>query len=220
MATVLVIGASRGIGLEAVQQALEVGHKVRALSRSADGILIGHPNLEKVNGDALQEPNLFSALAGVNTVIQTLGVTPGPDRILKPTRLFSSATRLLVKIMRETGVRRLICVTGLGAGDSRGKGGCIYSRILFPLLLKRIYDDKDIQEDIIRGSELDWVIARPGLLTNGAKTGAYRAIRDRNDWVAGAISRADVADFLIKQIDDDSYLQQTPLLVKTPLPNL
>jgi putative NADH-flavin reductase len=220
LATVLIIGASRGIGLEAVQQALEAGHQVRALSRSADGILISHPNLEKVTGDALDTTTVLAALKGMDAVIQTLGVSPGPDMILKPVRLFSKATRVLVDAMNEAGVKRLICVTGLGAGDSRGKGGCIYNNFFFPLLLKRAYDDKDVQEDIIRNSTLDWVIARPVLLTRGPRTGAYEAVLDPDKWRAGAISRADVADFLVKQIDDDSYLGTTPMLVKTPLPNI
>ena len=63
-------------------------------------------------------------------------------------------------------MKRLIAVTGLGAGDSRGHGGFIYDAVVFPLLLKRVYDDKDVQERIVRSSGLDWTIVRPGLLTN------------------------------------------------------
>ena len=115
--------------------------------------------------------------------------------------------------MRSEGVGRLLCVTGLGAGDSRGKGGRLYDWVIFPLVLKRIYDDKDVQEWIIRKSGLDWMIARPGLLTNGPATGRWQAITDRRLWRGGAVSRADVADFLVRQVASDQYLGETPLLI-------
>ena len=82
----------------------------------------------------------------------------------------------------------------------------------FHLLLERVYDDKDVQERIVRGSELDWVIVRPVILTNGPKTNTYRAVIDPRSWTCGFISRADVADFLGKQIDDDAFLYKTPVL--------
>ena len=133
--------------------------------------------------------------------------------MLKPVTLFSKATRVVVDAMQEARVRRLICVTGLGAGDSRGKGGLLYNAVFFPLFLKRAYDDKDAQEWIIRKSGLDWVIARPGLLTHGPHTGRYRVLTSPEDWRGGIISRADVADFLVAQIDDDAHVGQTPLLI-------
>ncbi len=132
---------------------------------------------------------------------------------MKPVKLFSTATRVLVDLMAEAGVKRLICVTGIGAGDSRDKGGFLYSAVLLPLFLRRVYDDKDVQEQIIRDSMLDWVIARPGLLTRGPRTRSYRVLTNREAWRMGKISRANVADFLVKQIDDDTYLGKTPLLI-------
>jgi len=132
---------------------------------------------------------------------------PGP----KPTRFFSKATRVLVIAMEETQVKRLICVTGFGAGNSRGHGGFVYN-VGFHLLLGRVYDDKDVQEWIVRRSKLDWVIVRPVILTDGPKTNAYRALVDPRDWTCGSISRADVADFLVKQIADDAFLRKTPVL--------
>jgi putative NADH-flavin reductase len=211
VATVLIIGASRGIGLETLRCALKAGHKVRALARSAGGIAVSHPDLEKVAGDALDRGAVTQALAGVNAVIQTLGVAASPEMIFKPVRLFSEATRVLVTSMEETGVKRLICLTGFGAGDSRNKGGLLYNTA-FHLFLGRVYDDKDVQEQMIRRSKLDWVIARPGILTNGPRTGSYRVLVDPKDWRCGFISRADVADFLVKQIDENAFLGKTPVL--------
>ena len=145
MATVLIIGASRGIGLEAVKATLAAGHSVRALARTARRIRLDHPKLEKMAGDALGLATVKRALTGADVVIQSLGVAAGLEAILKPTRFFSKATRVLVTAMEEAQVKRLICVTGFGSGDSRGRGGFLYNTA-FHLLLGRVYDDKDVQE--------------------------------------------------------------------------
>ena len=213
MAKLLVVGASRGIGLETVKAALLAGHSVRALARSAARIPIKNAALDKVSGDALDSDTIRSALQDVNVVIQTLGVDIAPRAIIERTTLFSQSTRILVDAMKAAGVKRLIAVTGLGAGDSRGHGGLLYDAVVFPLLLKRVYDDKDVQEWIIRSSGLDWTIVRPGLLTNSPATGRYQVLTVPRDWRFGRISRADVADFLVRQVDDRAMIGTTPLLI-------
>ena len=213
MAKVLIIGASRGIGLETVRAALRAGHRVRALARSAASMPIQDANLDTVSGDALDRDTIRDALQDVDVVIQTLGVNFAPKLIFEGTTLFSDSTRILVDAMKVAGVKRLIAVTGLGAGDSRGHGGFIYDAVVFPLLLKRVYDDKDVQEWIIRSSGLDWTIVRPGLLRNRPATGRYRVLTASKDWQFGAISRSDVANFLVEQIDDRTLVGTTPLLI-------
>ncbi len=213
MTRVLVIGASRGIGLETVKALLAAGSNVRALARSASRIAIDDPHLEKVDGDALDKATVERALVGVDAVVQSLGVDFGPDAVLKGTTLFSKSTRVLVDAMRNVGVRRLIVVTGAGAGDSRGHGGFLFDRVVFPLVLKRVYDDKDVAEQIVKASGLEWTIARPGGLTNGAATGRYHVLTDPETWRGGFISRADVADFLAKEIADRGYVGKTPVLI-------
>ncbi len=212
MATILIIGASRGIGLETVKAGLAAGHDVRAFSRSALGIPLSDPRLTKIAGDALNRAGIDTALKGADAVIQSLGVASAQELIFGTT-LFSATTRVLVDAMKAANVRRLIAVTGAGAGNSRGRIGFLYDNLLFPLLLQRVYSDKDIAEEIITASGLDWTIARPGGLTNSAKTGRYKALPDMKDWRGGFISRADVADFLVKQVGDTSMLRKTPLLV-------
>lgn len=213
MAKVLIIGASRGIGLETVKAALLAGHNVRALARSAARIPIQNPGLDRVAGNALDSSAIRSNLDGVDVVVQTLGVDVAPRSIFERTTLFSQSTRIIVDAMKAAGVKRLIAVTGLGAGNSRGHGGIIYDSVVFPLLLKRVYDDKDVQEWIVRSSGLDWTIVRPGLLTNRPVIGRYRILTAAHDWRFGLISRADVADFIVRQVDDRALIGATPLLI-------
>lgn len=212
MATVLVIGASKGVGLETVKAGLAAGHTVKAFARSAPGIPLQDAKLQKIRGDALSLSDTAGALQGVDAVIQSLGVATAKDLIFGTT-LFSQATRVLVEAMQAAGVKRLIAVTGAGAGNSRGRINPLYDYLMFPVLLQRVYSDKDIAEDIIQKSSLDWTIVRPGMLTNGTATGKWKALPDMKDWRGGAISRADTGAFLISQIDDRSMLKQTPLLI-------
>jgi putative NADH-flavin reductase len=115
---------------------------------------IENADLEKLPGNALDSDTIKDALAGVDVVVQTLGVDISLRAIVEPTTLFSRSTRILVDAMKAAGVKPLIAVTGLGAGDSRGHCVILYDAVVFPLLLKRVYDDKDVQEWIIRSSGL------------------------------------------------------------------
>jgi uncharacterized protein YbjT (DUF2867 family) len=108
--------------------------------------------------------------------------------------------------------QKLIAVTGIGAGDSKGHGGFLYDRVVNPLLLGTIYEDKDRQESIIKASDIEWLIVRPGFLTNDPRTGKYRAIENLSGVTAGKISRLDVADFILKQLIAPTYFGKTPLL--------
>ena len=207
---VLIIGASKGIGLETTRQALDAGHDVRALARSATAIAVSNPSLEKMRGDALKTEDVEAALVGVDVVIQTLGV--GLGDLFRPVHLFSDATRVLIAAMRSQVVKRLICVTGFGAGDSRASISCL-QRLPFQIIFGRAYDDKSLQEQLIKESELDWTIARPGVLTNGPRTGRYRSLSGAPQWRNGIISRADVAEFLVRQIGDQTYIRKTPVLI-------
>ena len=145
MARVLIIGASKGIGLETTRQALEGGHQVRALARSAAGIGLSDPKLEKVRGDALVSKDIEAALNGIDVVIQALGVALGD--LFRPVSLFSDATRILVSAMESQGVKRLICVTGFGAGDSGASISCL-QRVPFRLFFGRA---------IVQSSELFFI---------------------------------------------------------------
>lgn len=210
MANVLVIGASYGIGLETVKRALAAGHRVRAMARSAAGIPLQHERLEKFTGDARVEQDVRTALQGVDVVIQALGIRAAD--MFRPVELFSAATRVLVAQMQAQGVRRLIAVTGFGAGDSQSSIGLL-QRLPFRLVFGHAYDDKSRQEQLIRDSGLDWTIARPGVLINGS-CGRYRVLEDRAQWRNGIVARADVADYLVRQVEDRGGIGKTPVLVR------
>ena len=212
MAHALVIGASKGIGLETVRIALEAGHRVRALARSATSMSLTHSQLEKVRGDALVHEDVEAALQDVDVVIQTLGV--GFKELFGPVHLFSDATRLLVAAMAARAVKRLVCVTGFGAGDSRDSIGAL-QRLPFHAVFGRAYADKSIQEQLIKESTLDWTIVRPGVLTGGARTGRYQALDQPSHWRNGFIARADVADFCVKQIGNSASVRKAYVIVKS-----
>ncbi len=205
---ILVLGATGGTGRLIVREALGRGHVVLALVRSKESArdLSG---AQLIEGDARDEAALLKASNGCDGVISALGTGMSPFREVT---LLSTATRSLVAAMTRNGVRRLICITGLGAGDSRGHGGFLYDRLILPLLLRNVYEDKDRQEDAIRASSLDWVIVRPVMLTDEPARGTVRAVTDLAGVHGGKIARADVARFVVDQLTDDTWLRRTPLI--------
>jgi uncharacterized protein YbjT (DUF2867 family) len=206
---ITVIGASRGIGRATVARALAAGHSVRAVARSA-GRLDEAPGLDRVEADATVPADMVRAVAGTDAVILTLGV-PRDIRVLLPTTLFSDAARAVIPAMQAAGVRRLVAVTGFGAGDSAAALSSL-ERAQFTLLLGRAYADKAVEERLIRESGLDWTIARPGILTDNAASGRYEVLVRPETWRQGVISRADVADYLVRAVEEGLHLHETPAL--------
>ena len=205
---ILIVGATRGTGRQLLEQALMAGHTITALARNPQRLATQHQRLKIVKGDILDAESVALAMAGQNAVCCAIGVKspwPGPT-------VFSEGTRNLLQAMKKTGVKRLICVTGIGAGDSRGHGGFLYDSIVLPFLFKPVYADKDRQESLIKASDVEWTIVRPGFLTNGPLTKNYRMPTNMTGVTAGWISRADVAHFILKEFESNLYLRQTPLL--------
>ncbi|MFO7856325.1 MAG: SDR family oxidoreductase [Paracoccaceae bacterium] len=209
---ILILGASRGIGAAAVEVALARGHAVRAFARSPEALKIEDTRLTRYAGDARSPDALRPAVAGADAVIYALG-TPGTARGPFGPRvtLHSEATRALIDVMREAGVRRLVAVTGYGAGESR-LAMSLLERTAHRAALGRPYADKDRQEALIRGSGLDWTIVRPTILRDAKARGRYEVLRDASEWRNGLISRADVADFLVRRAEDREMLREAPVL--------
>lgn len=204
---VLVLGATGGTGRAIVAQLKQRGHVAVALVRSAakakdlDAIL--------TEGDARDEAALDRALAGCDAVISALGTPASPFREVT---LLSAASRALVAAMRRRQVRRLVAITGIGAGDSRGHGGFLFDRIIMPLILRHVYADKDRQETIIAESGLDWILVRPAILNDKPRRGNIRALVDLDGFHGGTISRNDVATFVIDQLESNAFLGKRPLI--------
>lgn len=205
---ILVLGATGGTGRRIVGQALARGYDVAALVRSPDAARhLGGARL--IVGDARDETILRQALRGRDTVISALGTPASPRREVT---LLSTATRALVSAMKAEQVGRLIAITGLGAGDSAGHGGFLFDTLIFPLLLRKVYADKNRQEALIRDSGLDWVLVRPTVLNDKPARGEVRAITDLSGFHGGSIARADVATFVMDQVTSNAWLHRAPLI--------
>ena len=204
---ILVLGATGGTGRLIVRDALVKGHSVVALVRSKASADL--PGVDMIEGDARDEGTLTRALDGCDAVISALGTGMGFRKV----DLLAVATRALVTAMTRNGVRRLVCISALGVGDSRGHGGFVFDRLFQPLLLRHAYKDKDRQEAAIRASSLDWVVVRPAMLTDDPARGSVRAVTDLAAVNGGKIARADVARFVVEQLTTDTWLRRTPVLL-------
>jgi uncharacterized protein YbjT (DUF2867 family) len=205
---ILVIGATGGTGRLIVSQALARGYDVAALVRSLDkaSALRG---ATLIAGDARDETTLREALNGRKAVISALGTPASP---LRQVTVLSTATSALVRAMKIAQVSRLVCITGIGAGDSAGHGGFFFDRLIFPLLLRNVYADKNRQEVIVRNSDLDWILVRPSILNDKPSHDTVRALTDLSGFHGGTISRQDVAKFVVDQLHADTWLRRSPLI--------
>lgn len=204
---ILIIGSTGGTGRRLVEQALERGYTVTAMARDPSKLCIEHPQLNVLRGDVLDYDSVAAAVEGQDAVVSALG----HKRFFYPTRILSDGTRNILKAMEASGVRRFVCETALGFGDTTGRMGLLYTFIVIPLVLPFYFFDKTRQEKLIAASNLDWVIVRPGALTNSAKRGVKHRGSNVGNFITGArISRADVADFMLDQLESDDYLGQSP----------
>jgi uncharacterized protein YbjT (DUF2867 family) len=209
----LVIGATAGIGRRVVDTALARGHAVRAMGRSADALPRDVPGLEPFVGDALVGDDVRRALAGVDVVVQTLGIKESIAMLWREVTLFSAATATLLPAMTEAGVSRLIAVTGFGAGESRRAMSAV-ERFGHGLVLGKPYADKDRQEALIAASDLDWTIVRPTILTNRAASGRFRVLVEPQTWRNGLVSRADVADFIVDEAERGDHVRRSVVVTR------
>ncbi|UPJ40702.1 SDR family oxidoreductase [Bradyrhizobium sp. 40] len=205
---ILVLGATGATGRLIVNQAAARGYEVTVLARSADKAS-DITGAKLIVGDARDEAALREALKGRDAVVSALGTPVSPFREVT---LLSTATRALVSAMKAEQVSRLVCITGMGAGDSAGHGGFIADNVIFPLLLKKVYADKNRQEAIVSDSGLDWVLVRPSILNNKPGRGSVRALTDLSGFHGGSIAREDVATFVLDQVRADTWLHRSPLI--------
>ena len=200
---ILIIGATGGTGRELVRQALEQGHQVTALARKPKKMKLEHPNLRVVQGNVRDYESVESAMRGQSAVLCALGT----KRFFFPSRVVSNGTANILRAMKSCNVPRLVCESSLGIGNSAGRLGLLYTFLVVPVLLPFIFNDKVRQEKLIEESDADWVIVRPAVLSNAPARGKYRHGRNVGNYLwTNRIARADVADFMLKQLTDDDYI--------------
>jgi putative NADH-flavin reductase len=205
---VLILGGTGRLGRVLVPQAMARGHEVTVLVRDPKRLGGQSQGARAIEGNALDPATVDRAVEGQDAVIYALGTR----QFFKPITLFSESTRTLIAAMERRGVRRLVAITGIGAGDTVGHGGFLNDRIGLPTILKRIYADKNRQEALIRQSHLEWVILRPAGFIGNRQRVNFRVATELEGVTIKWISRADAAAFALDQLSDNRYIGKSPLI--------
>lgn len=204
---ILIVGATGRTGRELVTQALERGYVVTAFVRRPAKLQISHPQLKVKQGDVLDYAPVEAAMRGQDAVVSALG----HKRFFYPNRIQSDGISNILRAMKTHRVPRLVCETALGIGDSAGRLGLLATLFFVPVVLPFYFWDKARQEQLIAASDREWVIVRPGTLTNKAKRGSYQHGPNVGSYLAmPKICRADVADFMLNQLTSDTSLGAAP----------
>lgn len=196
----VIFGATGGTGKELVQQAIDNGYQVSAFVRNPEKLKMRDANLQILKGDVLHYDDVLQAVKNQDVVLCSLGM----PAFIKTT-LRADGTANIVKAMKEAGVKRLICQTSLGFGDSKDVLPWHMKYIIVPFILNNAFRDHELQESIIEKSGLDWTIVRPGNMTNGKLTGKYKVGFKPTEKIKLKISRTDVAQFMLKLIGRKDY---------------
>lgn len=203
---IVIFGSTGATGKCLVDQALARGYHVTAFARIPANILVHHQNLSVLQGDVLDPAKVDAAINGQEAVLSALG-----SGLRSGNHVLSDGTRNIVASMETLDVKRFICESSFGVGDTHDDASAM-SRFVFNTLLKNAFADKVLQEDHIRRSNLDWVVVRPSGLTNGNKLGSYRVAEHMKLGIGAKISRADVADFMLNQLTDNAWLHKFPVI--------
>ena len=205
---IIVFGASRGVGLEVVKQALEAGHTVTAFARFPEKFTALHANLTVFKGDSMDADAVEKAIAGQQAVISALGPTRPPLP-----HMMETSAKNIVAGMRKHGVRRLVSTTGAGVRQREDQPKFIdyFIGFLLNLLAKDVVSDSAANVKTIQGSDLDWTVVRFPRLMDGEHTGTYRVGYVGKD-SSSQVSRADGADFALKELVEKKWLKKLPVV--------
>lgn len=198
---IIIFGATGTVGRITVKEALEEGHKVTAFARNPEKLGFTHDNLRLIKGNAYSQEDVQKAVGGHDAVIVTLG-----SGMSRSSKIRSIGTLNIIRAMQHHGLKRLICQSTLGAHESWDNLNFFWKYIMFGFLLRPVFKDHELQEQLVQASGLDWTIVRPSAFTDGRATKAFKediATTDRN--LALKITRSDIANFLTRQLSDPSY---------------
>ncbi len=193
---IMVFGATGGTGRHVVEQALAAGHCVTAVARRPEAIETKHERLKVVQGDVLEVETVKRPVVGQEAVVSVLGV-----HHLNETNLYSQGVINIIAAMKATGVRRLLCLSANGLDP----GPWWQQHLARPILwwaFKHSYSDLVKMEAAVTTSGLDWTILRPPRMTDGPRRGQYQSAINKHLTSGWQIARADVADYIVKHLDD------------------
>jgi putative NADH-flavin reductase len=205
---IIVFGPTGGTGRQLVAQALRANHEVTAFTRNA-AAMEPRPGLTVVAGRTLDSNAVERAIAGHDAVLCVLGGRPWRRRA----RVCSSAVQNIAPSMARHGVRRIIAISTFGAGNSRPQVGWLARALLFGLILRTEVADKEAMERELSATDLEWTVVRVGLLTDGEARGTWRAADDASIRGMGKIARADVAAFMLAQLESETWVRRKPALM-------
>lgn len=196
MMKIVIFGATGGIGGEAMRQALDAGHLVTAVARRPEAITLKHERLTVMQGDVMQPETLLAPVFGQDAVISAIGI---PKDI--PTTLYSDGVSNILAAMHVAGVTRILCISASGLDP-----GPWWQRHLAKPLLWRMfkysYTDLVRMETVLQKSDAQWTILRPPRLSNKPRTGQYNSVINEHLYSGYTVSRADVADYMLKHLND------------------
>ena len=194
---IVVFGANGRSGQALCSQALKRGHGVVAYVRDKAKMADADPQIVVVQGDLEDGNTMREAFNGADAVVLALGTT---DR--KPNTVLSDGTRRIMAAMEAVDVDRIAAITSMGCGDSKAQVNSWIMRLVIRTFAKEIWADKDRQEAAIKASNLDYLIVRPGGLTNKPATGSWTELH-AGEYSKGSqmIPREDVATYILNRLE-------------------
>jgi putative NADH-flavin reductase len=203
---ILILGATGLTGQHLVRQALEEGHIITAIVRNKAALTVSHAHLSIHTVDILNEFDLTREILNKDAVLSALGSGKNLH-----SDIISKAMPVLIGAMDHAHVRRLIFLSSFGVGETR-KQAPLFGRIIFRLLLNHILLDKTKADFELKNSDLNFTLVYPTSLTNGKKTGKYRVGEKLSLPFFPRISRADVSDFMLSQLNDSRWIRKTAVV--------
>lgn len=198
----VIFGANGPVGRILTTQALTEGHEVAAVTRHADAFPISHVRLRLLSGDVYKPEDVVQAVAGQEAVISLLGV----PYTRHPVTVYSVGTKNILEAMHVTGVSRFVGVTAGGTNPRFDwSEGIIFGLLIKPIIGRTLYADMRLMEQIVMKSDLDWTIVRPARLVHSPHVTPYRTAEAFMVPGMKETARADLADFLLKEITNPRF---------------
>lgn len=209
---VAIVGASGQTGKPLIDEALKRGHDVIAIARSPEKIAFDDPRVTKRAGDGFDQTSIVNALQGADAVITTVGKTDLRD---KRYNLSTAAHRSVLAGMRAHDIKRLLVISSIGAAQGVKRKG--WKRNVYLFLRRKYYRDMFQMEQELTASGMDVTILRAPLLYDGPQTGNYFVMEDEDYLAVLRISRADIAHFLLSELENDRWMNRVITIADPPL---